>query len=102
MPDIKNQMEKEGIVPLFQKQEPLPYRGKIKDSECGMSHIQFQFQFFTLNLKNSDKTKSQGVNCELSHIKNKICTQYFCVKSIFNLYNSKIVNESCLKSKEKL
>ena len=23
-----------------------------------------QFQFFTLNLKNSDKTKSRGVDCD--------------------------------------
>jgi len=29
---------------------------------------QFQFQFFTLNLKNSDKTKSQGVDCDRANL----------------------------------
>ena len=28
--------------------------------------LQFQFQFFTLKLKNSDKTKSRGVDCDIT------------------------------------
>ena len=30
--------------------------------------IQFQFQFFTLTLKNSDKTKSWGVDCDRANL----------------------------------
>ena len=28
----------------------------------------FQFQFFTLNLKNSDKTRSRGVDCDRANL----------------------------------
>jgi len=32
--------------------------------------IQFQFQFFTLNLEKSDKTKSRGVDCDRANLDN--------------------------------
>ena len=32
------------------------------------TYIYIQFQFFTLNLKNSDKTKSWGVDCDRANL----------------------------------
>jgi len=44
----------------------VPFYYKCHDRSSSMNRV--QFQFFTLNLKNSDKTKSRGVDCDRANL----------------------------------